>query len=834
MRRIFLLSLFSFSVLFLGLAKETQASIVFNQTPPNEIRSFVIPDSTDLISFGCSFGLNCNISGQTVYNVGVWIKKVGNPDDISLNAISNWSDPTNSVATSSGTVYSSTVSDKYYTLHWFYFPEGIVIGERGGYNQVFQIRVATTTGVDSQTNHYRILADVSNDTSAPQQWCINSHSCIRSKFYWIMDNSPSDLSEESQDVEPRSFTGNIFSQLDSSEVYEVTSKELNVMQSIGTGKTGTITKIKIKIGQDSDYEWNGSYSITLHDLGENNVYTGVRQCYRNNSSTDFFSKGLADQDIVFDDSTVTCSGGMTLTLDPTHYYTFQIAIHPPGWTNTVTKFYIAGSSSETENAPAYLANTTDYPGTIKTVFMQVDGVGVIPPTPKYSSVLFLPGIMASRLYKTGVINCSINCEDQLWEPNANSDAEDLSLDYDGKSIDDRIYTRDVIDEAYGTLNVYKSFLAKLEEMKVEDETIGDYSVVPYDWRLSIDDILEGGTKTGDNISYIKPSDDPYILSELNRLASSSENGKVTIIAHSNGGLITKALLKKLSDTNDPLLQKIDKVIFVAVPHLGTPAAIPALLHGYKQGISVMGYTMLSEEVARELGKNLPSAYNLLPSNNYFTYVDNPVVKFDETLPDSISRYGEVIHSQELLHNFLVGLDNRVDSADENTDTPTFLWENLLNNAEAEHLALDAWVPPSNIEVTEIAGWGVPITVSGLKYYKKKDKIKKDPIFTIDGDGTVVTPSALWAGGATSTDKYWVDLKQYNNSHADVKHSSILETKELRTLINNIILATSTQPLPQYISTSIPTAGAKDTRLIYALHSPLTIDIYDDFGNHTNK
>jgi hypothetical protein len=118
-----------------------------------------------------------------------------------------------------------------------------------------------------------------------------------------------------------------------------------------------------------------------------------------------------------------------------------------------------------------------------------------------SNVLFLPGIEASRLYAMDDPSCTtINCENQLWEPNRNDDVRKLFLDANGKSTTAYdIYTRDTIDEVNITRftpipdsNIYKSFLADLEQWKDADHIIADYSAVPYDWRLSLDDILNNG------------------------------------------------------------------------------------------------------------------------------------------------------------------------------------------------------------------------------------------------------------------------------------------------------------------------------------------------------
>jgi parallel beta-helix repeat protein len=490
------------------------------------------------------------------------------------------------------------------------------------------------------------------------------------------------------------------------------------------------------------------------------------------------------------------------------------------------------------------------------------------------NVLFLPGIEASRLYQTN----SGGVEQRKWEPWNDSDVRDIELGENGEPLSgDKIYTRDVIDQAYKDHldligpNIYKSFLAELAQMK-SDGTIADYSAVAYDWRLSLDDILNGGTVSGsgdsEQISYTNATTSPYIISELRRLVASSKSGKVTIVAHSNGGLLTKALMVRLAQTDPDLLAKIDKVIFVAVPQLGTPEAIAALLHGSEQAIPYDWLPLLiSQHAAREFAHNSPMAYNLLPSADYFTYVDTPVVTFDSTLPDWQAKYGSadknadgtngkyfgMIHSEELLDNFLTDNFGRVsyDGADSSDiNNPVSLSPSLLSAANAEHILLDSWTAPTTTQIFEIAGWGVPSTMSGVTYTlgQKSDcigdictsspyGIELEPNWTIDGDGVVVTPSALWMG-QENVKRYWVDLKDYNNDHPvqtlkgffPFDHKKILEVGELDTFIQQII-TNQVNILPQYISDKQPMAGANDTRLIFALTSD-SLDIYDDAGDHT--
>ncbi len=460
-----------------------------------------------------------------------------------------------------------------------------------------------------------------------------------------------------------------------------------------------------------------------------------------------------------------------------------------------------------------------------------------------SSVLFLPGIESSRLYRQKRPDEGSG-ELRLWEPGniipgGLRDLSSLMLDENGKAIppllpEYNVYARDVIDEAYGTFNIYKSFLDSLEKLKSVDHSIADYSAVPYDWRFSLDDTLGNGTKSGLNISYLSPSVDPYIISELRRLASGSQNGKVTIIAHSMGGLVAKALVKRLQDSGDPLLSKIDKIIFVAVPQLGTPSTIPALLHGYDQSIPAQFASFdLNPQEARNLGHNMPSAYNLLPSAKYFESIQTPVVTFASDLTDWASRYGATTTSEVSLRNFLADTYGRVASDASDTNTPDSLRSNLLTQSEGAHNYLDNWTPPTGLKVIEIAGWGIPTTISGVRYIKDGGGIKPEAITTIDGDGTVVAPSALYSNGV-GVDRYWIDEGLWNKKHSrpgplGLKHKDILEITDLIGLIKNTINNQSPSN-SQYLSTSTP--NNPGTHLVYSLHSPLTLDAYDNIGNHT--
>src|SRR3989344_3293448 len=408
------------------------------------------------------------------------------------------------------------------------------------------------------------------------------------------------------------------------------------------------------------------------------------------------------------------------------------------------------------------------------------------------------------------------------------------------SLNSSIYTRDIIDESpqiVNGYNIYKSFIAFMNDEIVGGGIIDAWKAIPYDWRLDYDDILTSGRKTGDNISYLEATSTPYIIQELRRLVETSRTGKVTIIAHSNGGLLAKALIEKLKEENNPLLEKIDKLILVAVPQLGTPKAIEGLLHGDEAQIGALDFGfLLDEEHGRELGENMQSAYNLLPSQKYFEVVQSPVIEFNfPTL------YGDTINSALELRNFLLGDPQtgnpRIEPAPNDDESPNVLKQQFLNRAAENHdTMLDSWTPPASMEVIQIAGWGLK-TIKGIEYScnfltcSSLSTLDREMLMTHEGDGTVVLPSAVQMNGA---DRFYVNIRDHNNEiitglRKNRDHMNILEIDSLQKFIKNII--SGNQDLEDDIYENEPTLKNSDKSIDFRLHSPVDIHLYDSQGNH---
>ncbi len=404
-----------------------------------------------------------------------------------------------------------------------------------------------------------------------------------------------------------------------------------------------------------------------------------------------------------------------------------------------------------------------------------------------SSVLFLPGLEASRLH--GGTN-------QLWEPNRNDDVRKLSLTSEGASIDPSIYAHGIIDYGLGLpwKNIYGKFIAMMNGV-VADKTITSWLPFAYDWRMS--PAYATTTKK--------------LIEEVERLASTSKTGKVTVIAHSNGGLVAKALGSELEKIGKAGL--IDKVLFVAVPELGTPQAIAGMLHGTDQALGKG--LILESGVARTFGLTMPGAYGLLPSSEYFNRIVEPVITFA----------GKAVGSYESLANFLTGKsDGRSQPQESDLKSPSVLSASLLSKATSMHSLLDSWRFPTTTDVMSLVGWGTPTTRT-IEYSTSSPRIIKGP----EGDGTVVINS-------TNPSLYFNQGLFNHDNRSDVEHANILDADPVKSFISKVVATSSLASAADstsYLTSTKPNAGDYPWMKWYtvSVHSPVDVDIYDSHGGH---
>ncbi len=331
-----------------------------------------------------------------------------------------------------------------------------------------------------------------------------------------------------------------------------------------------------------------------------------------------------------------------------------------------------------------------------------------------------------------------------------------------------------------------------------------------------------------------------MVSSIESTASSSKTGKVSIIAHSNGGLVAKALINDLKSKNEGGL--IDKLVMVAVPQLGTPETIPVLLHGDDNELGAG--LVLSKSTARNLGENMPDSYALLPSAHYFDSVKNPVVTFDPSI-DQISnlrqKYGNSITTVGGLSDFLIGKDGRSKPSSSDTQDPNIMNSTLMQKEKNTVSGLDSFISSLSADVYQIAGWGRQ-TTSGTRYFATSHcaitfficigntglALDHSNMKTLDGDGTVVSPSATTL--SSSTGNYFINLKDINQSaNSNYDHSTIFEAPATFSILKGLITG-STSTIAD-VSSSKP-AEVPFANLDVSVQSPVSLDAYDSKGNHT--
>ncbi|MDP2655157.1 MAG: hypothetical protein Q8P17_01175 [bacterium] len=567
----------------------------------------------------------------------------------------------------------------------------------------------------------------------------------------------------------------------------------------------------LNLGTDKVY-----ITFTIKDPNASNVYgtpTGV--CIQENSSTDC---GSRLQTYLFTDADRTL-------LSDGSYHTFTVE------TGTTTSTYADGTRPV--SVGFFGLSQYQYGTRIKSNSAQTIPYLTIytppPPPPEYSNVLFLPGIEGSRLYMKE------NGEERpLWEPNTNSDISLLAMTSDGASVS-TIYTRDVIDKIWGWhTDIYDGFSNFMDSL-IASSTVGlkEWKAYPYDWRYDVFDVVDNGSLKGDGSR-------EYLKDVVEQMASSSPTGKVTLLAHSNGGLLAKALMVRLAQIGKENL--VDKIIFVASPQVGTPKALFSLLHGYDQdyGLGFIGNPV----TVRTVSKNFPGIYGLLPSLAYFGEILSPLANFtdDSTVKAYRKLFGATLDSYDELSKFILNVPKtRNMPKPDDLATPLPLNKKLVDKAVATHALIDAWQPPSGVTVSEIVGWGNE-TISTANYQdattlnciqgsvicKTKKYLNYQTVNVIDGDETVISASASYLNKAV-----YFNLAELNKGFftKNYDHAVLLSSSVLDSYIQKLLTNSSSTSTAPYFSSTTPSGKGRRLVLVGA-HSPVLISATDSSGRTT--
>ena len=101
----------------------------------------------------------------------------------------------------------------------------------------------------------------------------------------------------------------------------------------------------------------------------------------------------------------------------------------------------------------------------------------------------------------------------------------------------------------------------------------------------------------------------------------------------------------------------------------------------------------------------------------------------------------------------------------------------------------------------------------------------------DGDGVVPVPSALMTAAAPNVHDYWINFKKlYEVEKLHFDHGDMFEASQLRKFVLDTLQNSETQVT--YMTDEDPGDEDISRKLIFQLHSPLTLGVYDPDGNYT--
>jgi len=377
-------------------------------------------------------------------------------------------------------------------------------------------------------------------------------------------------------------------------------------------------------------------------------------------------------------------------------------------------------------------------------------------------VIIVPGLLGTRLNRAldGV---------EVW-PNTDKMAfprdeylDELKLDSSGGADSGvSIKSGELVDKA-GIRDFYGPIIKGLKE---------DYRVflLPYDWRKDL------------NSEIFRLED---VIKEA---VLESPSGKVNIVAHSMGGLLVKEYLRMSGDSD-----LINNLVFLGVPQLGAPKAFKALNYGDNFDIFP-----LSEERMKIISQNMPGAYQLLPSEEYFQVNGSYVRDF---------RNGKVENL-----NYLQTTAFLTEDPDDSRN------QFLINQAKDFRDLLDPFSAP--VENTyNIVGCN-KATVGGFYLY---DNGKIDLRF-VNGDGTVPLTSSLYQ---SKDEKTYYSKKQ--------NHRELVAEENPLSIITQILNGEEVV-LPSGISDELVVCkkdfSKDEEEIVVSTHSPVVFHVYDEFGNHT--
>ena len=385
-------------------------------------------------------------------------------------------------------------------------------------------------------------------------------------------------------------------------------------------------------------------------------------------------------------------------------------------------------------------------------------------------VIIVPGIMGTKLWKDSVVDNLIWPDTTQIVTSVSDDfLYDLKMDSSGVSIGADIITGDIIRDLNDTDYFTSLFNSLISEDYAEDSDLFEN---PYDWRTDIE------------VSALK------LKEKINEIKAQRGVEKVDLVAHSMGGLLVKKYLKDFGGDS------VEKFIDIGTPHRGSPGAYKILMYGDNLGVrKFFGLININANSIKEISQNMPSVYQLLPSQSYFDDAEYYVA--DMTNGTSRLDFSST-------KNYLKAQGRN---------------STLVDRAQVFHEEIDNLNPGDyGVETYNIVGCGTPTI--GQFYILEGGEHPIYNIKMINGDGTVPLKSAE---ALTASTTYYVK---------SAEHATMPSTSGVKELIASL-LSTTTPDISPYSNLALTSSGCTiPNGKIVSFHSPIELHIYDSSGNHS--
>lgn len=560
---------------------------------------------------------------------------------------------------------------------------------------------------------------------------------------------------------------------------------------IGTG--GEWDNYRLELDVKNDYgidegvgfrrkDANNTYEVTLrHGTGAGNTPEIYLTRVQDGINTQLFST-----------HTVPLSNGVFY-----HIKIEAVEDHLQMWVNSTLVFDITDTGTTVKKGPISLSHWTGPNGSI---IVRFDNIKVTSLSKLKFPVIFIPGIGGSEFSASqdifysgddghgGTYSHAYSANEKIWvnEDEAVKLGDDdyfdvLKLKDDGAtSVSAGVsLTGNLTSQGYGDINTFFPGIGYSAGT--------NFFIFPYDWRKDI-----RTTQTD--------------LDNLVELAKQkSGQPKVNIVAHSLGGLVARHYI-----SDEAKAAKVNKLISLGVPHLGSVVSLKTLMYGIPVGKPVFNIFNigLSASEVKDIYQNLTSAFILLPSNQFYNFYEYQQFPFyDNRDIDNNKEIGTLDFPQvkTLLTNLKYNL-------------------NLFNIAEEFHNTADNLLTKTNgVKLFNIVGSNQP-TLGQIKEtwfinWPVKLIPKRDEIF-INGDDTVPLYSAslkndtldLSAGASI----YYVDQK-----HVDLVRGAGAAMQTVKVILNE------GDSFPVEVKSEKITLEGKQLSLDLG-----EIDLYDGSNNHT--